>query len=86
MGRKKYTAEEHAEYRRAEDERPAKEEQDRREKADKGAAKRAWILDGGSEADFERAWPGMRDEARRQRVRSADEQAREDQRRISSIF
>jgi hypothetical protein len=41
---------------------------------------RAWKADGGSEADFRREWPRLRDEARRQRVLDADRRAREEMR------
>jgi hypothetical protein len=40
----------------------------------------AWVGDGGSEADFEREWPTLRDEGRRRRVVDADRRAREEMR------
>jgi hypothetical protein len=54
-----------------------REEQERRAKMGKANAKRAWIADGGSEANFETLWPEMRDEARRERIISAKRRARE---------
>lgn len=50
-----------------------KEERERtaregREEVEKGIAKRNWIADGGTEAEFESQWPQIRDEARRQRA------------------
>ena len=44
---------------------------------EKETARKAWIRDGGSEADFEKAWPKLRDEGRRLRVMDADRKARE---------
>lgn len=85
MGKRKYTTEEHEEYRRTEDERIAREEQDRREKADKGAARAAWLRDGGTVADFERQWSSMRDEARAERIKNADRRAREDMRQRTRL-
>lgn len=73
----KYTAEMHEEYVQAETERKAAEEQDRREKVEKETAKQAWLRDGGRAEDFERAWPSLRDDARRERVKDADRQARQ---------
>lgn len=81
----KYTAEMHEEYRRQEDEKAAKEEHERRERVEKESARQAWLADGGRAADFERAWPQLRDEGRRQRVLDADQAAREAQRRVSRI-
>jgi hypothetical protein len=81
----KYTAEMHEEYRRKQDEKAAKEEQERREAVEKETARRAWVADGGAETDFEKEWPSLRDAGRRQRVVDADKQAREAQRRVSRI-
>ena len=36
------------------------------------------MVDGGKAADFEKAWPELRDEGRRQRVLDADKRAREE--------
>jgi hypothetical protein len=44
---------------------------------EKESARRAWLADGGRGADFEKEWPELRDEGRRQRVMSADRHARE---------
>jgi hypothetical protein len=43
-----------------------------KEKSEKASARMAWLADGGSEADFEKQWPTMRDEARRQRLMGAE--------------
>jgi hypothetical protein len=60
--------------------RVAQEEQARRERTEKASARRAWLADGGSEADFEKSWPKLRDEARSRRVMDADQRARARQR------
>jgi hypothetical protein len=73
----KYTQEMHEEYRRKVDEQAAKEEEANRERMEKENARRAWLADGGREADFEKEWPKLRDEGRRQRVMDADRRARE---------
>jgi hypothetical protein len=80
MGKQRYTLEQFEADKAAREERQAKEEQERRERAEKGAAKAAWLRDGGSERDFERAWPELRDEARKRRVADADQRARAGQR------
>jgi len=80
MTEKRYTKEDHEEYRRKVDEQEAKEEEARREKMEREAARQAWLADGGSASDFEKAWPKLRDEGRRQRVIDADRWAREMQR------
>jgi hypothetical protein len=72
----KYTKEMHEAYRQEQDEKAAKEEEKRRESMEE-AARRAWLVDGGSEADFQREWPKLRDEGRRRRVVDADRRARE---------
>jgi len=79
MGRK-YTLEEHQARVEAESKRKAKEEQDRKERVEKDTARRGWVADGGA-ADFEKAWPKLRDEARGERVLEAGRRAREEQRR-----
>jgi hypothetical protein len=73
----KYTLEEFEAYRKEQDEKAAKLEQERRERMEKEAARQAWIRDGGREGDFEREWPKLRDEGRRRRVVDADRHARE---------
>jgi hypothetical protein len=73
----KYTQEMYEEYRRKVDEQAKKEEEANRERPEKGFARRAWLADGGREADFEKAWPKLRDEGRRRRVVDADRRARE---------
>lgn len=75
-----YTKEMHEEFRRRQDERVAKEEEVRNARMERENALRAWLADGGSAGDFEKAWPSMRDEGRRQRVMDADRRAREQMR------
>jgi len=58
-------------------EQEAKQEEECRERQERESLLRAWKADGGSEADFEREWPKLRDEGRRLRVLNADRQARE---------
>jgi hypothetical protein len=77
---KRYSLEEFEEYRRQQDERAAKQEEERKERVEKNSARRAWTRDGGSERDFERAWPEMRDAARKRRIMDADQRARASQR------
>jgi hypothetical protein len=72
-----YTKEMHEAYRKEQDEKAAKEGEERRERTEKQSARRAWLADGGKEADFEKAWPSLRDEGRRRRVVDADRRARE---------
>jgi hypothetical protein len=76
----KYTAEDHLEFRRRQDEQAKKEEEANRERTEKESARRVWLADGGREANFEKEWPKLRDEGRRQRVIDADRRARELQR------
>jgi hypothetical protein len=73
----KYTKEMYEAYRKEQDEKAAKEEEARNARMEKETARKAWIRDGGSEADFEKAWPKLRDEGRRLRVMDADRKARE---------
>jgi hypothetical protein len=74
---RKYTKEMHEAYRKEQDEKAKKEEEADRERMEKQSARRAWLADGGSENDFRREWPRLRDEGRRQRVMDADRRARE---------
>ena len=74
---KTYTKEMHEAYRQKEDEKAAKEEEARNERMEKESARRAWLGDGGREADFEKEWPKLRDEGRRRRVVDAARRARE---------
>jgi hypothetical protein len=76
----RYTKEMHEEYRRQQDEKAAKEAEARQERMEKESARRAWLRDGGSERDFERTWPELRDEARKRRIMDADQSARAAQR------
>src|SRR4051794_36462751 len=73
-----YTAEMHAAYRARVEEEERKEREAARERTEKESARRAWLADGGREADFEKEWPKLRDEGRRQRVIDADRRAREE--------
>jgi hypothetical protein len=75
-----YTKEMHEAYRKEQDEKAKKEEEANRERMERELLLRAWKADGGSEADFRREWPRLRDEARRQRVLDADRRAREEMR------
>jgi hypothetical protein len=69
--------EEHEAYRKGQDEKAAKEEEARNARMEKESTRKAWIRNGGSAADFEKAWPELRDEGRRRRVMDADKHARE---------
>jgi hypothetical protein len=82
---KRYTIEEHERHVEAEEQRKAAEEQSRADRVEKEAARALWTQDGGKASDFEKAWPEMRDEARRDRIKSADQRAREAQRQYSTI-
>jgi hypothetical protein len=61
----RYTLEDHETYRKEQDEKAAKEAEERTERMEKEPASRAWLAEGGSEADFEKEWPKLRDEGRR---------------------
>jgi hypothetical protein len=63
---RKYTAEMHQAHVEAEEARKAEEERQRQQRSEKESARRVWLADGGREADFEKAWPKLRDEGRRQ--------------------
>ena len=76
----RYTLEDHEAYRKEQDEKAAKEEEARNARMEKESSRRAWKADGGSDADFEKAWPKLRDEGRRERVLNADRAAREQMR------
>ncbi|MBA3471999.1 MAG: hypothetical protein H0T57_02020 [Rubrobacter sp.] len=82
----RYTLEQHEAHVEAEEAKKAKEEEARRARMEKTSAKRAWVTDGGREADFEAAWPKMRDDARRGRIQSAERRAREGQKQHSQIY
>jgi hypothetical protein len=73
----RYTLEDHEAYRKEQDHKAAKEAEARTARMEKETARKAWIRDGGSATDFEKSWPSMRDEGRRQRVIDADRRARE---------
>ena len=69
----RYTLEQLEAYRKEQDAKSAIEkEEERQERTEKEAASRAWVADGGNARGFERAWPRLRDEARRRRVMEAD--------------
>lgn len=82
-----YTKEMYEAYRLQQDEKATREAEELREKMEKESARRVWLSDGGGEADFEKAWPKLRDEGRRRRVVDADRRAREEQQasRVSRI-
>jgi hypothetical protein len=73
---KRYTLEDHEQYRQEQDEKAAKEAEEHRERMERESARRAWLADGGSEADFEKDWPKLRDQGRRRRMSDADKHAR----------
>jgi hypothetical protein len=73
----RYTKEMYEAYRKEQDEKAAREAEERQEQTEKESARRAWLADGGKEADFQREWPRLRDEGRRRRVVDADRRARE---------
>ncbi len=77
---KRYTRAQFEQDLKARQEREAREAQERQERVEKQSARRIWVRDGGSEGDFEREWPKLRDEARRKRVADADSRARARQR------
>jgi hypothetical protein len=77
---KRYTLEQFEADKQAREARQAREEEERKERAEKENARRAWLRDGGSESAFSKAWPEMRDEARKQRIMDADQRARASQR------
>jgi hypothetical protein len=79
MGRK-ITAEEHEEYRARVDAEEAAKEQQQRERVERATARRGFLREGGTEEQFERAWPELRDRARHQRALDRDRAAREAQR------
>jgi hypothetical protein len=56
----RYTIKDHEAYRKEQDEKAAKEEEARNERTEKASARRAWLSDGGREADFEKEWPKLR--------------------------
>lgn len=76
----KYTAEMHQAHVEAEEKRKAEEERARKERVAMAAAKREYLAAGGTEAEFEDAWPEIRKEQHRKRALSADERARENMR------
>lgn len=76
----KYTKEMYEEYRREQDEKAAKEERERRERLEEDNARRAYLAEGGTEEEFEKAWPEMREQAKRRRAMSREQEAREGQR------
>ena len=83
----KYTKEMYEEYRKEQDEKAAKEEKARRDRWEEHAARVAYLAEGGTEQEFEAAWPEMREEARRQRAIDREREAREGQRasRVSRL-
>jgi hypothetical protein len=82
-----YTKEMHEAYRKEQDEKAAKEAEKQRERVAKASARHAWLSAGGREADFEKEWPWIRDQAPLSRAASSGEHAREAMRnsRVSRI-
>jgi hypothetical protein len=76
----KYTLEQFEADKQARQEKEAKEEHERRERREKENTRRRYLAEGGTEVEFERAWPEMREEARRRRVMDGERKAREGQR------
>jgi hypothetical protein len=72
----RYSLEDHENYRERVEAERRKAEADRRERADRDAALRSWLADGGRESDFDATWASMRDDMRRRRIRDADAAAR----------
>ena len=61
--------------------RSGQEVEEHQERTRSQSLRRAWLADGGSGADFEKAWFALRDEGRRQqRVVDADRRTREEMR------
>jgi hypothetical protein len=85
MTDRRYTEQEHQAYREKVDVQEAEEKQARADRVEKEAARALWTQDGGNASDFEKAWPGMRDEARRARIMNADRRAREAQRQRTRL-
>jgi hypothetical protein len=75
-----YTKAMYEQFRKEQDEKAAREEEAHNARMEKESARRAWLADGGSAADFEKAWPELRDEGRRRRVMDADRRARQEMR------
>jgi hypothetical protein len=73
----RYRLEDFERYRKEQDGKAAKEAEERLARTEKESARRAWLADGGTEADFQREWPRLRDEGRRRPVVDADRRARE---------
>ena len=51
-----------------------------RGRLEKDNARRAYLAEGGTEEEFEAAWPELREEARRQRAINREQEARDRQR------
>lgn len=79
MGRK-YSIEDHEAYRDRVDAEQAAKVQARAERVEKETARRGFLREGGTEEQFEQAWPSIRDQARHQRALDRDEAARRAQR------
>jgi len=76
----RYTLEQFEADRAARERDQERRNQERRERAEKAAAWKAWKAEGGSEADFERERPKIRDEGRRRRIFERASAARSAQR------
>jgi hypothetical protein len=81
----KYTIEQHQAYREKVDAQEAEEKQGHADRAEKEAVRALWTQDGGNASDFEKAWPRLRDERRAEKIKSADQRAREAQRQRTRL-
>jgi hypothetical protein len=77
---RRYTREDNEAYRKSIGREAGQEAEEHQERTQSQSLRRAWLADGGSEADFEKAWPALRDEGRRKRVVYADRRTREEMR------
>ena len=75
---RRYTREDYEAYRKSIGREGGQEAEEHQERTQSQSLRRAWLADGGSGADFEKAWFALRDEGRRQqRVVDADRRTRE---------
>ncbi|HEY6713680.1 MAG TPA: hypothetical protein VI055_15570 [Rubrobacter sp.] len=77
---RRYTCEDYEAYRKRIGREGGQEAEEHQERTQSQSLRHAWLADGGSETDFEKAWPALRDEGRRQRVVDADRRTREEMR------
>ena len=83
----RYTIEDHERYRKEVAEQAAREQRERQEWGAKGAARIEHLRAGGTEKEFEAAWPGIRQEQLKKLSVDTDAEGRAAQRGmgISSI-